>query len=139
MRRSISAVFLPLIGYQIPSLPRMKAICTRVVRSKRGLDFTLCQFFGRGTKIPAGFSIGCGPLESQALKTNSAQMARFLSGDFGREIPTFCVISGEIRRYPAKSGDCRIILKRTSDGIVRIQLQLCLNCVAANSNYFAVN
>ena len=61
--------------------------------------------------------------ESQALKINSAQMAGFLSGDFGREIATFCVISGEIRRYPAKSGDCRIILKRTPIGIVGIQLQ----------------
>ena len=60
MCSSVSAVFLPLVGYPVLSLPRMKAVCTRIVRGKWVLGSTVCQFLGHGTKVHAGFAIGYG-------------------------------------------------------------------------------
>jgi hypothetical protein len=73
-----------------------------------------------------------------ALKINSAQVAGYPATLMGQS-PLYYVISGEIRRNPVKSGHCKIIQKRTVIVIVGIQLQYCLNCIAASFNYFAVN
>ena len=70
--------------------------------------------------------------DSQALQINSAQRRSRLV-EFGRDK------TRHIPPYPAISRHCKIILERTVCVIVGIQLQYCLNCVAASLNWVAVN
>ena len=119
----ISAVSLPLIWLPNSESSLNESCLYSDSYGRVGSEFPALPIFRSRDENPCWLFNRLRSPESQALQINSAQMAGFLSGDFGREIATFCVISGEIRRYPAKSGDCRIILKRTSVGIVGIQLQ----------------